>query len=162
MARERDCKRKCAQVTRPTLREIHNFHEMRSQSFTSRATTTGATMIETREFCKTAFINSSRWVNELKNTTASTGASCYDMRIMTTMPMGRERLSSELCRSKSTHLPRQRTIEVSRPRRSVSWADDLVNVHTYTKPRQRGQNGWQILKRRLSQVIKAIKEDIEF
>ena len=135
--------------SRPTLREIHNFEDLRC---TNGSTYFDSPMINGRAFCKTTFVNSTRWVSELRKMDSLSYCDSYK----------HQNTTSELCRSKSAHLPRQRTIETSRPRRSVSWADDLVNVHTYAKPKQRRQSGWQILRRKMSQVMKAIKEDIDF
>lgn len=141
-----DVQRQCnshRQSLRPKLREIHNFDRFDRYSICQ---------IDNKAFCKTTFVNSTRWANELRKVDSLPPCSMCN----------HENTSKELCRTRSAHLPRQRTIETARPRRSVSWADDLVNVHTYTKPKQRRQSGWQILRRKMSQVMKAIKEDIDF
>ena len=135
--------------SRPTLREIHNFDDLRN---TNGIKNFNSPSIHDRAFCKTTFVNSTRWVSELRKVDS---LPCCDSYI-------HDNNTSDLCRSRSVHLPRQLTIDAPRPRRSVSWADDLVNVHTYAKPKQRRQSGWQILRRKMSQVMKAIREDIEF
>lgn len=43
--------------------------------------------------------------------------------------------------------------------KQVRWADDLVDVHTFSTPRIRG---WELLRRKLIKTIDAIKQDIEF
>ena len=133
---------------RPKLREIHNFEDTR---FTNSKNNFSNSRLDDKAFCRTTFVNSARWANELRKMDSLSYCDPYNGNS-----------SSDLCRSKSAHLPRQRTIETARPRRSVSWADDLVNVHTYAKPKQRRQSGWQILRRKMSQVMRAIKEDIDF
>ena len=136
----------CNVTSRTRLREIHNLNSPRLQQTPHKSTP------DTRAFCKSTFVNSARWANELRHVENSP---LFDKRT-------HHQANGELCRSRSAHIPRQRTIETSRPRRSVSWADDLVNVHTYTKPKQVRQSGWQILRKKMSQVMKAIKEDIDF
>ena len=143
MAVDSGCQRKYGISSRPTLRQIHNCSDSRLSGYHF-----GGSVIETPEFCKSTFVNSRRWTSELKTNDY--------------YPTRHEHVNMELCRTRSAHLPRQRTHENRIPRRSVSWADDLVNVHTYTKPRQKRQSGWQLLKRKMSQVMQAIKEDIEF
>ena len=135
--------------SRPRLREIHNIDDLR---LTNEKNHRGSPTINSRAFCKTTFVNSTRWVSELRRMDSLPYYDTYS----------HENTTLELCRSKSAHLPRQRTIDTARPRRSVSWAEDLVNVHTYAKPKQRRQSGWQILRRKMSQVMRAIKEDIDF
>ncbi len=224
MAHEREVKRKCNHLARPTLREIHNYNQpismkrypaeqnldsrdysksrcyphntesrdlCKSNSYSGHAEQsrksngyssghnsesrefhnyqgypTGRNMesrdhcksnyksgyaLESREFCKSRYVNSARWLKELNS----------DENNNYQKHQNSQRTGTDLCRSRSATLPRQR-VESVRPRRSVSWAENLVNVRTYTKPRQRSENGWQILKRKLSQVMKAIKEDIDF
>ena len=137
----------CSFNSRPMLREIHN-----DSRFNNGQSNFNASMVDSKAFCKTTFVNSTRWANELRRADSTAFRDVYEQ----------QNKSNDLCRSRSAHLSRQRTIDTARPRRSVSWADDLVNVHTYTRPKQRRQSGWQILRRKMSQVMKAIREDIDF
>ena len=43
--------------------------------------------------------------------------------------------------------------------KQVRWADDLVDVHTYSTPRIRG---WELLRKKVLKTIDAIKHDIDF
>ena len=68
------------------------------------------------------------------------------------------RHNPDITRSNSEHF-KSNCKKMAVARRSVSWAEDLVNVHTYIRPRQ---SGWTILRKKFRQVMSAIREDIDF